>query len=181
MALTNKRRVFVEEYLKCWNASEAARRAGYKKARTQGSFLLTIVDIQVEIHRRIDEIVMEADEIQKRYSDIARGDISDFMDIERMSFSLNLHKAKELGLTHLIKKVKQRTRYIKPGTDDEEMEVYTEIELHGSLEALRDLAKMRKLFSDAANININTFDPEMFKREVADKQRADVDAIEEEV
>ncbi len=107
MALTNKRRVFIEEYLKCWNASEAARRAGYKKPGQQGHSLLKIVEIQEVIQTRINEIVMETDEIQKRYSDIARGDISDFMDIERMSFSLNLHKAKELELFDNIRIIHQ--------------------------------------------------------------------------
>jgi phage terminase small subunit len=179
--LNKKQRVFVEYYLRDWNATKAARLAGYAHPNVQATRLLANIGISEEIQRRLDEIIMETDEIQRRYSDIARADISDFMDIERMTFSLNLHKAKELGLTHLIKKVKQRTRYIKPGTDDEEMEVYTEIELHGSLEALRDIAKMRKLFSEKGiNVNVNVFDPKEFE-EVANKQLTDIDNIEEEV
>jgi hypothetical protein len=142
--------------------------------------LLANVSISDEIERRLNEIIMETNEVQKRYSDIARADIGDFMDIDRMSFSLNLQKAKELGLTHLIKKVKERTRYIKPGTEDEEMEVYTEIELHGSLEALRDIAKMRKLFNEkGTNVVVNVFDPQKFQ-EVANEQLNDIASIEEE-
>jgi phage terminase small subunit len=179
--LNKKQRAFVEYYLRDWNATKAARLAGYAYPNVQSTRLLANIGISEEIQRRLDEIVMETDEIQRRYSDIARADIADFMDIDRMTFSLNLHKAQELGLTHLVKKVKQRTRYIKPGTDDEEMEVYTEIELHGSLEALRDIAKMRKMFSEKGiNVNVNIFDPKEFA-ETADKQLADIANIKEEV
>ena len=31
MALSKKQRVFVEHFLRCWNAAEAARRAGYSE------------------------------------------------------------------------------------------------------------------------------------------------------
>jgi phage terminase small subunit len=54
MALTNKHRKFIDEYLKDMNASAAAERAGYAPAtaRQQGSRLLTNADIQNEIKRR---------------------------------------------------------------------------------------------------------------------------------
>lgn len=46
--LTGKRRLFADEYLKDFNATQAAVRAGYspKTARSQGQRLLTCVDIQ---------------------------------------------------------------------------------------------------------------------------------------
>lgn len=56
-----RRKRFVSEYLQCLNASEAARRAGYKgRANTIGQRLLTNVDIKTAISKAINER-MEAD------------------------------------------------------------------------------------------------------------------------
>lgn len=54
MALTDKQKRFVEEYLVDLNATQAARRAGYseKTARSQGQRLLTKVDIQKALAHR---------------------------------------------------------------------------------------------------------------------------------
>lgn len=79
MGLTTKRRVFVEEYLTCWNATEAARRAEYKYPRRQGSRLLTFVDVQELIKERISQKAMSADEVLLRLAEHARGDISKFI------------------------------------------------------------------------------------------------------
>lgn len=54
MALNNKQRKFIDEYLKDMNATQAAIRAGYSAstAKQQGSRLLTNVDVENEIKRR---------------------------------------------------------------------------------------------------------------------------------
>lgn len=59
MALTPKKKRFCVEYLKDWNATQAAIRAGYSEhtARQQGSVLLTKLDIKEEIGRVRDEIL----------------------------------------------------------------------------------------------------------------------------
>ena len=72
MPLNHKRQKFVEEYLKCWNATEAARRADYKHPNTQGPRLLVDVCIKALIQERLDELHMSADEVLKRLADIAR-------------------------------------------------------------------------------------------------------------
>lgn len=72
MALSNKRRIFIEEYLKCWNASEAARQAGYKHPGSMGHFLLKIHEIQEAIEERINDLSMSADEVIIRLTNIAR-------------------------------------------------------------------------------------------------------------
>ncbi len=154
MSLTKKQRVFIEEYLQCWNAAEAARRAGYSErtARIQASKLLTKTNIQEEIQKRISEKAMSADEVLLRLGDMARGDLGDFVDIESMSYHLSLQKAKELGLTHLIKKVKQRTVITQKKDGDEEEQHYIEIELHDSQAALEKLGRHHKLFTDKTEI-----------------------------
>lgn len=59
MGLTHKRRVFIEEYLTCWNGAEAARRAGYKFPRRQASYLLTIPAIRNVVEERISDLEIE--------------------------------------------------------------------------------------------------------------------------
>lgn len=61
--LTEKQLRFVEEYLGCYNASEACRRAGYshKTAHVQGHDLLRNPKIQEEISRKQEEISRRLD------------------------------------------------------------------------------------------------------------------------
>lgn len=147
---TNKKRAFIEFYLIYWNASKAAREAGYSKktAYAIGHKLLKEAEIKAEIQRRLTELQASADEVIQRLSDQARSDIGDFMDIGSMGFSLDLNKAKELGLTHLIKKVKQRTTTTlhKDGTEEERH--WIEVELYDAQAALVHLGRHHKLFTD---------------------------------
>ena len=57
--LNPKQRAFAQEYIKDWNATQAATRCGYspKTARSQGQRLLTNADIQNEISRLSDELL----------------------------------------------------------------------------------------------------------------------------
>lgn len=154
MGLTDKRRAFITEYLKDFNATQAALRVGYspKTARSIGSALLTKIDIANEIKAEIAEKAMGADEVLKLLAEHARGDMGDFIDIESMSFSLDLQKAKELGLTRLIKKVKDRV-VMTSNKDGEETETHTlEIELYDAKSALDTLAKYHGLLIDRADI-----------------------------
>jgi len=61
MKLSNMQRVFVEEYLSCWNGTEAARRAGYKWPRQAASknmskgYILAFIDERRRSHGAIVE------------------------------------------------------------------------------------------------------------------------------
>lgn len=68
MALSNKRRVFIEEYLKRWNATEAAKHAGYSPhtARSQGQRLLKRKDIKKQIEKRLEDIGVDKNIIEDR-------------------------------------------------------------------------------------------------------------------
>lgn len=152
MTLTRKREAWINEYLHCWNATEAARRVGFAHPNTQGPRLLLDVSIKAEIQARLSENAMSADEVLHRLAEHARGNMGDFIDIESMSFSLNLQKAKELGLTHLIKKVKDRV-VMTSNRDGEETETHTlEIELYDAKSALDTLAKYHGLLVDRTDI-----------------------------
>ena len=134
--MNKKRRKFVEEYLKCWNASEAARRAGYAHPGQQGHRLLkNVEEIQQAIKQHLAETAMEADEVLARLSDQARADIADFItvDEETGKFSIDLRESK--GKTHLIKSAKE--------TKDS-----TIIELYSSQSALVQMGKAHGIFEE---------------------------------
>lgn len=137
--LTNKQQVFVNEYLQCWNATEAAKRAGYSAAtaRSQGSRMLTNADISEAIQQRLDEIVMSANEVLGRLSFQARGDMADFMDVTGKR--LDLVKADMAGKLGLVKKFSHTI------TDKSEN---ISIELYDAQAALGLLGRYHKLFVD---------------------------------
>lgn len=78
MALSNKRRVFIEEYLIDFNGTQAAIRAGYsdKGARVTAHRLLTNANVQEAIEKRINELSMSADEVIVRLTNIARNGLT---------------------------------------------------------------------------------------------------------
>ena len=154
--LRKKQQIFVDEYLKCWNASESARLAGYsaKTAYSIGWELLRKPEIKAEIDKRLDEAHMSADEALKLTSDIARGDMAQLMDISSVGFNLDMKRAKELGLTRLIKKVKQKTTtYLAKKESEEDREVTElEVELYDAQAAARDVLKLHGRFTDRVDV-----------------------------
>lgn len=149
--LTNKQKVFIDEYLKCWNAAESARRAGYseKTAYSMGWENLRKPEIKAAIEARLDEVHMSADEALKLTAEIARGDLADFMSIGSMGFNLDLEAAREAGKTNLIKKVSQKT--IVDGKTDKETHIL-DIELYDRQTALRDILKLHGKFTEKVEI-----------------------------
>lgn len=157
-ALPPKQRLFVEEYLTCLNAAEAARRAGYseKGARQQGQRLLTYVDVAAAVQAGLALRAMPPDEVLARLADQARATADDFLAIYESPLyditgqpvldkdgkpivrywpSLDLEKARQAGMLHLIKKVS----YTAHGPS---------VELYDAQAALNTLAKYYGLLVD---------------------------------
>ena len=156
--LTKAQEVFISEYLQCFNATEAYSRAYPKakrdSARANGCKLLANTDILAIIQARLVEVHMSADEAIKRLSDMARGDIGQFMD--RLG-NLDIQAARDAGITPLIKKIKQRTvtKIGKSETDDDTEIHDLEIELYDSQAALDKILKVHGKYSDAPTVNVN--------------------------
>lgn len=133
MALSKKRQVFVEAYLQCWNATEAAKRAGYSEhtARAQGSRLLTDVYIAEEIKARLEAEAMSSDEVLQRLGQQARFNLGDYIS----GGFLDLEQLKADGFGHLLKGM----RPTKEGV------VY---EFYDGQTALIQIGKHHKLFTD---------------------------------
>lgn len=152
MGLTAKQRAFIEEYLSCWNATEAARRLGYKHPNMAGPRLILKDSVKTAIQERISEKAMGADEVLIRLAAMARGDMGDFLDIGSMGFTVDLEKAQEKGLTQLIKKVDLRTE-TSMNKDGVETETHNmKIELYDAQAALVHLGRRHGLFVDRTDI-----------------------------
>jgi phage terminase small subunit len=161
--LTNKQRVFIDEYLCSFNATQSAIKAGYSKktAYSIGAENLTKPEIKAVIDLRLSESHMSASEVLDRISAIARGDIADLMDITTSGFKASLTQKDADGnitvnpKTKLIKKIKQKvTTYLGHGDDAEDREVIeTEMELYSAQEALALMGKYHKLFVDRTELS----------------------------
>lgn len=81
--LTPKQKRFCEEYLKSGNATDAAKKAGYKEkaAHSVGAENLRKPAISAYIKRRLDEqeaaLVADSNEILKFYTAVMRGEVKD--------------------------------------------------------------------------------------------------------
>ncbi len=139
--LTDKQRIFIEEYLVCWNASEAARRAGYspKTAQQMGAENLSKPVIRQAIDRRLSEKRMSADEVLARLSEQAGADMDEFLSKRGRGIGLDLSKAKAAGKLHLVKKYNKTKQGVS-------------IELYDAQAALVQLGRYHKLFTDRVEV-----------------------------
>jgi len=144
--LTDRQKVFVWEYLHCWNASEAARRAGYKtRSNEAGRLAMSNPDIRAAIDVRLAEMGMSANEVLSRLSEHARGDLAPFLNPEGV-IDLTTPQAREH--LYLIKKIKQHEVRGTNAAGADFENVDTEIELHDPQSALVHLGRHHKLFTD---------------------------------
>jgi len=101
MALTNKQRAFVTHYVggANWNASEAARRAGYKHPGQQGYRLLKNIQVKQRIRDVQAAMGAIAEAIRQQWLDLSQVDISPYLTSE----GLDLDGFILAGLGHHIK------------------------------------------------------------------------------
>lgn len=131
--LSARQQLFVAHYCEVWNATEAARRAGYseKSARQIGAENLSKPSIAAAIKAHVDQIY-PAGKVIRGLAEEADGSMEDFLEIGeeevviteevtifgkaiktrretamRPYFRLDVKKGIEAGKGHLIKKIKQ--------------------------------------------------------------------------
>lgn len=146
--MNNRQRAFVDHYLMCWNASEAARRAGYKgAANVVGPRLLADVSISAAIQARLADLHMSADEVLQRLAEHARGNLAPFMSVDAQGLDLTTDRAQ--ASLNTVKKFKVRKKTFHRGELSWD-EVETEIELYDSQRALELIGRHLALFADVA-------------------------------
>jgi len=140
--LNNKQEAFVEAYLQTWNATRAAKMAGYAEgsASVTASRLLANDKVASRVRERMAAVAMETNEVLARLASHARGDIGELVDPATMT--LDLKKAVNEGSTNLIKKIKQTTII----GDDKQTEIF-EFEMYDAQAALVQIGKQLGLFT----------------------------------
>lgn len=129
---STKEQIWLIEYYKCWNATEAARRAGYKWPNKNGP--ANKVKFADEIKAHIEEIQMGADEVLIRLAEQARGDHSKYMT----PIGIDIKALIEDGKAHLIESIKPN-QYGK------------EIRFYNAQSALQLIGKHHGLFGAGAD------------------------------
>jgi phage terminase small subunit len=154
MALTAQKQLFADRYVvlndgRKGAGAQAARDAGYsqKAAAQQASRLLKDVDVIAYMESRVSPVLstapaivggkMEADEVLTRLTNIARGNLGEFI-----TPGGNIDIAAGKGPLHLLKRVKTK--------HSEKMGDELEIEMYDALDALKVLAKHHRLIDRVA-------------------------------
>jgi phage terminase small subunit len=144
--LTDKQRAFAEAYLKTFNATKAAIAAGYseKSATSQGSQLLHNPKVEAYLHARMQKSLMSTNEVLYHLAQIARGDVDDLLNEYG---NLDIEKARRLGVTNLIRKVRNRQTTTENSTTFE-----TETEGYDRMRALELIGKYLALWTDKVKV-----------------------------
>jgi phage terminase small subunit len=145
--LTPKEKIFISEYLKDFNATQAAIVAGYSKktAKVIGYEILTKPYIQDAIKKEVDVILRDnrslALRVVRECEKIAFGKISDVMEFDDNGVVL---KDSDKIDTATIESIGMDSFETKAGTS-----VKKRVKLYSKEKALEILAKYTTLYSDA--------------------------------
>lgn len=158
MAVTGKQAAFIDEYLRDFNATRAAERAGYKgdnnTLAVTGHENLRNPKIAEIVSRRLSESAMSPSEVIMRLAEHARGDIADFLQVSRNGDAeLVLMGENDKARTRLIKKVTQR-KTIRTTEKSQTEEIVLSVELHDAQAALVAIGKHHGLFKDMSEIDV---------------------------
>lgn len=157
-ALKPKQKLFVLEYLKDYNATQAAIRAGYSKktARSIGQENLTKPDIQSAL-KEVSEVIVEKpsiaslQEIAEFLTAVKRGNMADVCSWSEdgLKFTKNSEEMPR-EVSRLIKKIKTTTRVSAKG-DYTETEI--NLELHDPIKAAELLGRYHGMFIDKKELS----------------------------
>lgn len=146
--LTGKQKAFADYYVgeARFVGVNAARLAGYKGKYSAlaaiASENLKKPNLKAYIDHRLAALILPANEVIARLTDIANASIEDVVDEDGR---FDYDKAKRTGKLPLIKKLKRKT--MSPIIEEVEFEMYS------AHEALRDLGKYHKLFTEKVELS----------------------------
>jgi len=166
--LTPRQKRFVEAYLQTWNASEAARQAGYKgDANTIGPRLLADVGVKNQVTARMVELSMQSEEVLRRLTEQATLNPSEFF-----KFTLDAD-GKPVSVTSINWEVFQSKGYLvkKLSYNRQGNPV---LEFHDSQAALALIGKAHGMFVEQVN-SIQHVDTTEVKIYIPDNGRGDTE------
>jgi Terminase small subunit len=106
--MSPKEKLWLTEYFKSFNATDAARRVGYKWPDKQGAQKKEkFADL---IAAELDTRVMSADEAARRMADAARFDMSPYLIVEGKSSRLDIEKLKADGYGWVVRGLKYTSK-----------------------------------------------------------------------
>lgn len=140
-----KQRAFVREYVRDWNGTQAAIRAGYsqKSAHAIAWENLRKPEIQEEIERMVAAHTMTAAEALVRLTAQARADLSPYLVEERGRLAVDVVGMARDGLGHMIRAV-----YLRETIHGQQVRV----ELHDAQAALKLIGNYHRLFVERAEL-----------------------------
>lgn len=143
--MTLKQQRFIDAYLGIsnGNATDAARRAGYRDAKNEGYRLLRLSEIQEEIERYYRENCMGPEEVLQRLAEQAKGPGEYFDTLDGSRAYVDIKRLLADGKGHLIKSVK----YTNKGA--------CIIEFHDAQAALSQIGRHHKLFTDRTESDVH--------------------------
>src|SRR5690606_10986750 len=138
--VTPKQKAFIDEYLKVFNATQAAIRAGYSEASANniGPENLVKSSIAAEIQRRVAERTMTTNEALIRLRERATFVFSPYIVYEDIQISVDVNRLIADGHGHMIRAVRQ--------TRDGPLVDFTNPD-----DALTQIIKVLGLFNDPAS------------------------------
>ena len=91
--LTRKRKAFIQEYLKDFNGTQAAIRAGYKPSRAASTAcnLLAIATIRNKVDEGLESLKMDADEALRLLAEKARNADSESVQVRALETIVKVH------------------------------------------------------------------------------------------
>ncbi len=168
--LTKKEQAFVYEYVKDFNGTKAAQRAGYSEdnpraASVTASRMLTKANIMRAIRALVSERAMSADEVLDRLARIARGTIEPFITKGNAINLKTVEAQAEIGLV----------RSFQEGT----AKVGAKLELHDALKALELIGKANGALTNIkdsllANLDVSKLTPNQIRAIAAGEDIIDV-------
>ncbi len=159
MGLTVKQEKFCLNILQGMTQAKAYGEAGYScksiaVANVNACRLLKTANICSRIKELQDKIasekIMSATERKERLSEIARANLTQFMELGKDGSWVNL--GPETPHSVAIQEIHSRTEYDKDG---ESPTVYTSVKLHDPIRAIDLLNKMDKIYEEKAGNTIN--------------------------
>jgi len=127
--LTPKQQLFIDDYLIHFNATKAAKTAGYseKTAYSQGQRLLKHVEISTLIDARLKESRMNSDQVMKIMGDIAQSSMNDYFRVVERDRIKRVTKPLMLLIERRKLEIKRAYMYIdRKGFTDGEYDNYVE-------------------------------------------------------